>query len=105
VALVTGGARGIGRATAKLLAQRGAAVCVNYAAHAAAADEVVAEIKAAGGCAIAVAADVGDDTAVQAMAARTERELGAPTILVNNAGVAWRGLLDDYDAQQIARMR
>jgi 3-oxoacyl-[acyl-carrier protein] reductase len=105
VALVTGGARGIGRATAKLLAQRGAAVCVNYAAHAAAAEELVAEIKAGGGRAIAVAADVGDGAAVQAMAARTEKELGALTILVNNAGVSWRGLLDDYDAAQVARMR
>ncbi len=105
VALVTGGARGIGRATAKLLAQRGAAVCVNYTAHAAAAEELVAEIKAGGGRAIAVAADVGDAAAVQAMAARTEKELGAVTILVNNAGVSWRGLLDDYDAAQVARMR
>jgi NAD(P)-dependent dehydrogenase (short-subunit alcohol dehydrogenase family) len=52
VALVTGGARGIGRATARLLAQRGAAICVNYAAHADAADELVKEILADGGRAI-----------------------------------------------------
>ena len=49
VALVTGGARGIGRATALLLAKRGAAVCVNYTAHVNAAKELVAEIAAAGG--------------------------------------------------------
>ena len=59
-AVVTGGARGLGRATARLLAQRGAAVCVNYAVHAEAAETVVAEITSAGGRAIAVAADVGD---------------------------------------------
>jgi len=48
-AVVTGGARGLGRATARLLAQRGAAVCVNYAVHADAAEAVVAEIATAGG--------------------------------------------------------
>ena len=65
VAVVTGGARGLGRATARLLAQRGAAVCVNYAVHADAAEAVVAEIATAGGRAIAVAADVADSAAVQ----------------------------------------
>ena len=99
VALVTGGARGIGRATARLLAQHGAAVCVNYAAHADAANELVAEIARVGGRALAVAADVADAAAVEAMVARTEKELGPLTILINNAGVSWRGTLDEYDAE------
>src|SRR5437660_6077844 len=105
VAVVTGGARGLGRATARLLAQRGAAVCVNYAVHADAAEALVAEIATAGGRAIAVAADVADSAAVEAMVARTETELGPVTILVNNAGVSWQGTLDSYDPEQVARMR
>src|SRR6478736_1931668 len=105
VALVTGGARGIGRATARLLAQRGAAVCVNYAAHAKAADRLAGEIAAGSGRAISVMADVADPSAVEAMVARTERELGPVTILVNNAGVSWQGTLDTYDRGQVARMR
>jgi NAD(P)-dependent dehydrogenase (short-subunit alcohol dehydrogenase family) len=105
VAVVTGGARGLGRATARLLAQRGAAVCVNYAVHADAAEAVVAEIATADGRAIAVAADVAEPAAVEAMVTRTEAELGPLTILVNNAGVAWRGTLDTYDRKQVARMR
>jgi 3-oxoacyl-[acyl-carrier protein] reductase len=105
VAVVTGGARGLGRATARLLAQRGAAVCVNYAVNADAAEALVAEIVAAGGRAIAVAADVGESAAVEAMVARTEAELGPVTILVNNAGMAWQGTLDTYDRDQVARMR
>jgi NAD(P)-dependent dehydrogenase (short-subunit alcohol dehydrogenase family) len=91
VAVVTGGARGLGRATAQLLAQRGAAVCVNYAVHADGAEALVAEIATAGERAIAVAADVADSAAVEAMVARIEAELGPVTILVNNAGVAWQG--------------
>ena len=105
VAVVTGGARGLGRATARLLAQRGAAVCVNYSAHSDAAEALVAEIAAAGGRAMAVAADVADPAAVEAMVARTEAELGPVTVLVNNAGLAWQGTLDTYDREQVARMR
>jgi 3-oxoacyl-[acyl-carrier protein] reductase len=104
-AVVTGGARGLGRATARLLAQRGAAVCVNYAVHAEAAEAVVAEIAAAGGRAIAVAADVADSAALEAMVARAKTELGPVTILVNNAGVSWQGTLDTYNREQVARMR
>jgi len=105
VALVTGGARGIGRATARLLAQRGAAVCVNYAAHADAADGLAGEIVADGGRAISAMADVAEPSAVEAMVARIEKDLGPLTILVNNAGVSWRGTLDTYDPEQVARMR
>src|SRR5215468_2253018 len=96
VAVVTGGARGLGRATARLLARRGAAICVNYAAHADAAAALIAEIEAAGRRAISVAADVADATSVEAMVARTEAALGPVTILVNNAGVTWQGTLDTY---------
>jgi NAD(P)-dependent dehydrogenase (short-subunit alcohol dehydrogenase family) len=105
VAVVTGGARGLGRATARLLANRGAAVCVNYATHADAAEALVSEIVTAGGRAIAVAADVADSAAVEAMVARAEAELGPVTILVNNAGISWRGTLESYDREQVARMR
>jgi 3-oxoacyl-[acyl-carrier protein] reductase len=105
VAVVTGGTRGLGRATAQLLAQRGAAVCVNYVAHADAAEALIAEIAAAGGRAIAVAADVAEAAPVEAMVARAEAELGPVTILVNNAGATWQGTLDSYDREQVARMR
>jgi 3-oxoacyl-[acyl-carrier protein] reductase len=104
VAIVTGSARGIGRATARLLAQRGAAVCVNYAAHADAADELAGEIAADGGRALSVMADVAEPSVVEAMVARAERELGPVTILVNNADMSWRGTLDTYDPEQVARM-
>jgi 3-oxoacyl-[acyl-carrier protein] reductase len=105
VAVVTGGARGLGRATARLLAERGAAVCVNYAAHRDAADALVAEIAGTGGRAIAVAADVAEAKAVEAMVARAQAELGPVSILVNNAGVSWQGTLDTFDREQVARMR
>ncbi|HLH91578.1 MAG TPA: glucose 1-dehydrogenase [Xanthobacteraceae bacterium] len=105
VAVVTGAGRGLGRAAAKLLAQRGAAVCVDYAARADAADALVAEITAAGGRAIAAKADVADAGAVDAMVARAEKELGPVTILVNNAGVAWQATLDNYDPEAFDRMR
>ena len=105
VAVVTGGARGIGRATAQLLAQRGAAVCVNYAAQQKAAEALVAEIAATRGRAIAVRANVADAAAVEMMVARAESELGAVTILVNNAGVSWQGTLETYNREQVARMR
>jgi 3-oxoacyl-[acyl-carrier protein] reductase len=105
VAVVTGGGRGLGRAAALLLARRGAAVCVNYAARADAAEAVVREIIAAGGRAIAVGADVADRAAVEAMAARATTELGPVTILVNNAGLAHVAPLAEFDAEAFDRLR
>jgi NAD(P)-dependent dehydrogenase (short-subunit alcohol dehydrogenase family) len=105
VAVVTGGGRGIGRATAQLLAARGAAVAVNFAANAEAAEAVVGEIRSSGGRAVAVAADVSDAKAAEAMIARVQGELGAPTILVNNAGIGAQMTLDTYEPERFARMR
>jgi 3-oxoacyl-[acyl-carrier protein] reductase len=87
IALVTGGSRGIGRAVAEHLAAAGHSVVVNYASNAEAADEVVEGIRAEGGTALAVGADVGDPDAVTEMFAFVEDELGRVEILVNNAGI------------------
>ena len=87
VVLVTGGSRGIGAATALLAAQQGYAVAVNYAANSLAADEVVRQIRASGGQAIAVQADVADEAQVLGMFAKIDAKLGRLSALVNNAGV------------------
>ena len=100
VALVTGGSRGIGAAIALALADAGCAVAVNYRERAEDAEAVVAKIKAMGGRAIAVAADVSQGTAVEAMVERVAAELGPIDILVNNAGVAIvRGVDDLTEAE------
>lgn len=105
VAVVTGGARGIGRAIVQRLAREGVAVAINYVARADAAEALVTEIQAAGGQAIAVAADVSDDAAVEAMLDRVIAELGPVTILVNNAGVSYPATIDTYDRARLERMR
>src|SRR2546423_1051877 len=88
VALVTGGSRGIGAAVATSLAELGAAVAVNYRERADDAESVVARIKAGGGRAMAIAADVSQAAAVATMVEQVANALGPVGILVNNAGIA-----------------
>jgi 3-oxoacyl-[acyl-carrier protein] reductase len=86
VAVVTGGSRGIGRAIATLLAERGAAVAIAYRERHEAAQQTVEAIAAAGGRAWAGACDVADAASVEAFFSAASRELGGVEILVNNAG-------------------
>jgi NAD(P)-dependent dehydrogenase (short-subunit alcohol dehydrogenase family) len=87
VLLVTGGSRGIGAATSILAAQKGWAVAVNYTSNSQAADDVVAQIKKAGGEAMSVQADVANEEQVLAMFEKVRNTLGPLQGLVNNAGV------------------
>jgi NAD(P)-dependent dehydrogenase (short-subunit alcohol dehydrogenase family) len=85
--LITGASRGIGAATALLAARQGYAVAVNYSANSLAADEVVRQIRQAGGQAMAVQADVASEAQVVAMFEKIDAKFGRLTALVNNAGV------------------
>ena len=87
IVIVTGGSRGIGAATARLLGREKAAVVVNYRNAKAEADAVVRDIEASGGKAIAVQGDVGNEDDILRLFAETDRVFGALTGLVNNAGI------------------
>ena len=104
VAIITGGSRGIGRATAIAAAARGFRVVVGYASNQKAADEVVSQIEASNGKAIAVKCDVGSETDILALfkAADAFGTLGA---LVNNAGIVGPSIrVDAMSAERIQRM-
>ena len=103
--IVTGGSRGIGATTAKLAAQRGYAVCVNYLQDDVAAAEVVSAIQKDGGKAIAAQADVGVESDVVAMFEKVDRELSGLTALVNNAATLEPQMrLEQMDAARMQRM-
>ena len=105
VLLITGGSRGIGAATALQAARRGYAVAVNYASNSLAADEVVRTIRADGGTAITVQADVGDEAQVMAMFEKVDAKLGRLTALVNNAGVVdMQARVDEMSVARLERM-
>ncbi|MDD3346392.1 3-oxoacyl-ACP reductase FabG [Oscillibacter sp.] len=95
VALITGASRGIGRAIAEELAAEGWAVCINYLERREAAEEVACHIRAGGGEAMAVCADVADRAAVEAMVRAVEEDWGGVALLVNNAGISRQGLFQD----------
>jgi NAD(P)-dependent dehydrogenase (short-subunit alcohol dehydrogenase family) len=103
IVLITGGSRGIGAATALLAAQRGYAVAVNYTRNSLAADEVVRQIRAGGGSAITVQADVAIESQVMAMFDKVDAKLGTLSCLVNNAGVV--DVASRVDAMDVARLQ
>jgi len=100
VALVTGASRGIGRAIGLRLAKDGYSVVVDYLSNRAAADEVIAQIAAAGGQAVAVQGDVGSAADRQRMVGETLAEFGRIDVLVNNAGITSVGRKDLLDATE-----
>ena len=87
VAVVTGGSKGIGAGIARALGAAGASVVVNYASDKSGADQVVADIKAKGGQAVAVKGDVSKPTEVKRLFDETRKAFGKLDVLVNNAGV------------------
>jgi NAD(P)-dependent dehydrogenase (short-subunit alcohol dehydrogenase family) len=105
VLLVTGASRGIGAATALLAARKGYAVAVNYTSNSEAAQDVVSRIRAEGGKAIAVRADVSEEEQVLALFAAVDAQLGRLTAFVNNAGVIdVTARLDEMSVARLKRM-
>jgi NAD(P)-dependent dehydrogenase (short-subunit alcohol dehydrogenase family) len=105
VLLVTGAGRGIGAATARLAAQRGYSVCVNYKRREDDAKRVVAEIEAGGGRAIAIRADISLDDDVGRMFEACDRQFGIISGLVNNAGVVeLQSRLEGIDTARLQRV-
>jgi NAD(P)-dependent dehydrogenase (short-subunit alcohol dehydrogenase family) len=105
VMIVTGGARGIGAATAKLAAKRGYAVCVNYQQNREAAEHVVRGIESEGGQAVAVQADISSESGVLSLYERVDSALGKVDALVNNAATLEPQMrLDGMDASRIERI-
>jgi 3-oxoacyl-[acyl-carrier protein] reductase len=111
IAMITGASRGIGAATAKLLAKHVAAVAVNYFRSKESADKVVAEIAAAGGTALALQADVRNREEVAEMVKKVHDELGPIDILVLNAGmpVPWKPFVEltteEFETKVFGEMR
>lgn len=105
LALVTGASRGIGRATALMLAAKGYRVAVNYRQREAEALRVVEEIQQQGGDAFAVQADIGNEDQLMAMFERLDEQDAPLTVLVNNAGILFKQCrVEQLDAARIQQV-
>lgn len=105
VVVITGGSRGIGAATARLAAQRGCAVCINYVENSKAAATVTEDIRRAGGEALAVKADVSSENDVVELFETAANALGPITGLVNNAGIIQKqSRVENMDEARLARV-
>lgn len=105
VMLITGGGRGIGAATARLAITEGYAVCINYHQQSASAEALVAEIKTAGGEAIAVQANIAIDAEVEQLFTTIDRYFGRLDVLVNNAGILEPQMrLEQMDSARLLRV-
>jgi NAD(P)-dependent dehydrogenase (short-subunit alcohol dehydrogenase family) len=103
--VITGGSRGIGKATALAAATAGYDVAISYLREQAAAEDVVRQIRALGSRALAVHADSAREADLAALFARVDSEFGPITALVNNAGIVGRGCrVDDVSAEDVARV-
>ncbi len=104
VCLITGGARGIGAATARLVAKDGMAVAIGYRERADAAEALAAEIQAAGGRAAPVKGDVASEADIVSMFDAAEKALGPVTGLVNSAGISIKSAVRDFEAAALERL-
>ncbi|ASA57783.1 SDR family oxidoreductase [Vibrio gazogenes] len=102
VAIITGGGRGIGAATAKIFAHHGYAVCINYKSNSASANHLAQDITAQGGRCITVQADISLEDEVLRLFETVDQQLGAVSVLVNNAGILKPQMrLEDMSADRI----
>ena len=102
--LITGGASGIGAATARLAAARGHKIAINYRSRDAQAKKVVADIVAQGGEAVALPADVAREADISRLFDEAEKALGPVTHLVNSAGISIQSRVEDFDAAVLERL-
>jgi 3-oxoacyl-[acyl-carrier protein] reductase len=104
IALITGGSRSIGAAIVRRLSNDGASVAFTYSNSQQKAEDIVRDIEAAGGAALAIKADSADPKAVRDAVAQTVAHFGGLDILVNNAGILIRASVDEYDLADFDRM-